>query len=148
MRSAAVRAAAAAARAGARPDAAAAPRGLPVVHHELYSAPRLPHGHRFPMGVFQRIHDTLLAEGVVAPGQVVAPPAAPPPGALERVHDAGYLAAVRGGRLDADAARRIGFGAAANGTALVARTLAEVSGTVLLAELALQRGLAVATAGG
>jgi acetoin utilization deacetylase AcuC-like enzyme len=100
------------------------------------------------MGVFQRIHDALLAEGVAAPGQVVAPPTAPPPGTLERVHDAGYLAAVRGGRLDADAARRIGFGAAANGATLVARTLAEVAGTVLLAELALERGLVVATAGG
>ena len=42
----------------------------PVVHHPLYSAPQLGPRHRFPMQVFQRIHDQLLAKGTVDPRQV------------------------------------------------------------------------------
>lgn len=45
-------------------------RGVPVVHHALYSAPQLPPRHRFPMPVFQIIHDTLIEDGVVDPRQV------------------------------------------------------------------------------
>ena len=44
----------------------------PLVYHPLYSAPQLPAGHRFPMGVFQCIFEALLAEGVVRPEQVRA----------------------------------------------------------------------------
>jgi len=41
-----------------------------VVHHSLHSAPQLPPRHRFPMPVFQVIHDALIADGVVHPRQV------------------------------------------------------------------------------
>ncbi len=33
---------------------------LPVVYHDAYSAPQLTPGHRFPMAIFERIHDRLL----------------------------------------------------------------------------------------
>jgi len=53
--------------------------GLPVVYHPLYSAPTLigPGGtpHRFPMGVFRRIYERCLSQGIVPPGQVHVPPA-------------------------------------------------------------------------
>lgn len=43
---------------------------VPVVHHPLYSAPTLKTGHRFPMRVFQTIHDLLLSDGVIDARQV------------------------------------------------------------------------------
>lgn len=42
----------------------------PLVHHELYSAPQLGPGHRFPMQVFETIFQRLLREGTVDPRQV------------------------------------------------------------------------------
>jgi len=52
--------------------------GLPVVYHPLYSAPTLvgPGGtpHRFPMAVFRRIYERLLAQGIVPFTQVHVPP--------------------------------------------------------------------------
>lgn len=44
--------------------------GVPVVHHPLYSAPQLRDGHRFPMQVFQTIHNLLLEDKVVDNDQV------------------------------------------------------------------------------
>jgi hypothetical protein len=43
---------------------------VPIVHHPLYSAPNLQQGHRFPMKIFQAIHDSLLHDGVVRREQV------------------------------------------------------------------------------
>jgi len=44
--------------------------GVPIVHHPLYSAPQLKEGHRFPMQVFQTIHDLLVEDDVVVQDQV------------------------------------------------------------------------------
>ena len=44
--------------------------GVPVVHHPMYSAPLLPPRHRFPMQVFQTIHDSLVDDDVIHPDQV------------------------------------------------------------------------------
>lgn len=132
---------------------------LSVVHHPLFSAPLLPPGHRFPMQVFQRIHDRLLASGDVLPAQIHAPQGdgfSPTDDELANVHTREYLAALSGPEgLDAARARRIGFGADAfsaeaggRRALLMRRTRAEVAGTLLTARLALERGLAVCTAGG
>lgn len=130
---------------------------LPIVHHPLFSAPRLSPGHRFPMQVFQRIHDRLLASGDVLPEQIVVVPcddgASPTDAQLALVHSAEYLAALSSPQgLDPARTRRIGFGADAfsggRRDLLMRRTRAEVAGTLLTARLALERGLAVATAGG
>jgi hypothetical protein len=43
---------------------------VPIVHHPLYSAPTLPTGHRFPMKIFQRIHDRLFQDSVARKNQV------------------------------------------------------------------------------
>ncbi len=45
---------------------------LPIVHHEAYSAPILPQGHRFPMAVFQSIYNMLLEENIAQTDQVTA----------------------------------------------------------------------------
>ena len=116
----------------------------PQVHHPDYSLPRMPPGHRFPMAVFQRIYERLLSRGVVAPRQVVAPQRLDPK-LLELVHCEEYVRNFMGGRLDKAALRRMGLPWSEE---LVPRTLAEVAGTRLTAELALQFGLACNTAGG
>lgn len=46
--------------------------GVPIVHHAMLSAPRLATGHRFPMQVFQTLHDYLLEDGVICARQVCA----------------------------------------------------------------------------
>lgn len=58
---------------------------VPVVHHPLYSAPQLRPGHRFPMQIFQTIHDTLISDNVIDARQVrsfQALPATPQTGAF------------------------------------------------------------------
>ena len=47
--------------------------GVPVVHTPMYSAPLLPPRHRFPMQIFQTIHDHLIDDSVIDAGQVRTP---------------------------------------------------------------------------
>lgn len=63
-------------------------------------------------------------------------------------HDVAYVKNFLDGCLDAGQTRRIGFGNIVNCPKLINRTQAEVAGTLLTAELALNHGLAVSTAGG
>ncbi|KAK9791134.1 hypothetical protein WJX73_006413 [Symbiochloris irregularis] len=126
----------------------AAASGVPTVYHPAYSAPQLPDGHRFPMGVFRRIYDSLLEQGIVSPSQIHIPPELPSDEMLHLVHTPKYVSAFSEGRLDANACRRIGFGVCMADPNLIERTKSEVAGTLLTAELALQHGLAVNTAGG
>lgn len=120
----------------------------PVVYHPLYSAPQLPPGHRFPMAVFANIHRHLMAEGTVDPRQVHMAPTLPSKELLCLVHTQEYVDAFCSGTLDDKRVRRIGFGEVTRSQALIDRTLAEVAGTLLTAELALEHGLACNTAGG
>lgn len=190
----------------------------PVVYHPLYSAPQLPPGHTFPMQVFGRIHQLLLEEGTVEPGQVGAggrcrramarwvqrmpqpcvhripgphhhlptrpcrctprrrcPAASCSAWSTMRSSSMRFAAArwvgcvllpfmrqfplaplrsaaapVPAPPLPADdqRLRRIGFGEVTRSQALIARTLSEVAGTILTAELALAHGLACNAAGG
>ncbi len=116
---------------------------LPIIYHPSYVAP-LPLGHRFPMQKFCRLHDLLLADGVVRPQQVHWPEL-PPLGWIERVHSPDYVRDYCEGSLDAKAQRRIGLPWS---PALVERTCIAVGGTILTAKLALESGLACNTAGG
>lgn len=74
--------------------------GLPVVFHELYSAPTLRHGHRFPMKVFQEIYNLLLAQGVVTPSQIHRPQATLDKEILKLAHSGEYVDRFLGGSLD------------------------------------------------
>ncbi|KIZ02981.1 Uncharacterized protein MNEG_4983 [Monoraphidium neglectum] len=121
---------------------------MPVVHHHLYSAPQLAPGHRFPMQVFGRIYERLLRTGTIHESQVHTPPALPTDEELSIVHCPDYLAAFSSCSLDAQLTRRIGLREATATPLLVARTKAEVAGTLLTAQLALKHGLACNTAGG
>lgn len=121
---------------------------LPVVHHPLYSAPRLQPGHRFPMGVFEKIFTTLLGKGLISDAQTYQPESIASKELVQLVHCKDYVARFLNGELDPERLRRIGFGPVTNSQTLIDRTLAECSGTLLTAEMALKYGLAVNTAGG
>ena len=97
------------------------------------------------MQVFRTIYERLLRTGVVAASQIHVPAELVSRDVLALAHCPAYVDAFCAGALPADAMRRIGFPWSPE---LVERTLAEVSGTLLTAELALRHGLACNTAGG
>eukprot|EP00775_Hariotina_reticulata_P004752 gene4752-5002_t len=118
------------------------------------------------MPVFDRIYQRLLEQGIIHSSvnnlfayglclhvmpigsQVHVPPALPSDGDLALVHCPQYLEAFSSCSLDDVRVRRIGFGPATRTQLLIDRTKAEVAGTLLTAQLALQHGLACNTAGG
>jgi acetoin utilization deacetylase AcuC-like enzyme len=116
---------------------------LPIVYHPNYIAP-LPAGHRFPMEKFRRLYQTLIADGVAHPSQFHQPEL-PPFSWLELVHQPDYIQDYCEGTLDPQAQRRIGLPWS---PALVQRTCIAIGGTILIAQLALDCGLACNTAGG
>jgi acetoin utilization deacetylase AcuC-like enzyme len=96
------------------------------------------------MGKFGALMAHLLAQRVVAPGQVHAPELAPPEW-LVLAHAPAYVDAVLSQSLDAAAVRRIGLPVTPE---VARRARAASAGTVLTARLALEHGLACNTAGG
>ncbi|PRW61526.1 histone deacetylase [Chlorella sorokiniana] len=76
------------------------------------------------------------------------PPSLPGRDLLNLVHSPEYVDAFCSGSLDEQRMRRIGFGEATRSQVLIDRTLAELAGTLLTAELALAHGMACNTAGG
>jgi acetoin utilization deacetylase AcuC-like enzyme len=116
---------------------------LPLVYHPDYVAP-LPSGHRFPMGKFGKVYETLIRDGIASHDQFHCPER-PPQAWLALAHAPAYVTAYLTGTLDARAMRRIGFPWSA---ALANRTCIALAGTILAAELALTHGLACNTAGG
>ncbi|KAG2486799.1 hypothetical protein HYH03_014598 [Edaphochlamys debaryana] len=100
------------------------------------------------MGVFKRIFELALEQGIATADQVHRPERLPTDEEFLLVHDADYLRAFSDCSLDEERVRRIGFGAVTRTPTLVRRTKAEVAGTLLTARLALRHGLAVNTAGG
>jgi acetoin utilization deacetylase AcuC-like enzyme len=104
----------------------------------------LPENHPFPMGKFPGLYDILLAEGLIHPGDVVAPEEAAWDDLL-MVHTPAYLSALREGTLTAAEQRRMGLPWSAG---LVHRSRLAVQGTVNAARMALQDGISANLAGG
>jgi len=127
----------------ATPVLSAARPDFPVIYHAEYVAP-LPSSHRFPMDKFRLLRNLLLKDQVINPSQLHSPDQSPQE-LLPLVHTADYIDAYCNGKLDPKAQRRIGLPWTPE---LAQRTCRAVSGTVLTAELALERGLACNTAGG
>ncbi|GAB4813155.1 hypothetical protein N2152v2_000201 [Parachlorella kessleri] len=100
------------------------------------------------MGVFHLIHNALLNAEIICPEQVFVPSALPSQETLELAHAPEYVGSFLQGTFDEQHLRRIGFGEVTRSQTLIDRTLAEVAGTLLTAELALEHGLACNTAGG
>ncbi|XP_036005556.1 uncharacterized protein SYNPCC7002_A1628 [Fundulus heteroclitus] len=117
--------------------------GLPIVHHSKYVC-ELPANHRFPMAKFPRVLHCLLQDQVITDKQVWVPEIASKD-LLSGVHTEDYLDDFIGGRINEQEQRRTGFPWSEG---IVRRCRYETGGTVLAAEVALQRGLACSTAGG
>ncbi|XP_043975086.1 uncharacterized protein SYNPCC7002_A1628 [Gambusia affinis] len=117
--------------------------GLPIVHHSKYVCD-LPANHRFPMSKFPRVLHFLLQDQVITERQVWAPEIASKD-LLGAVHTEDYLNNFISGRINEQEQRRTGFPWSEG---IVRRCRYETGGTVLAAEVALQRGLACSTAGG
>ncbi|XP_026149855.1 uncharacterized protein SYNPCC7002_A1628 [Mastacembelus armatus] len=117
--------------------------GLPIVHHSSYVCD-LPPEHRFPMRKFPRVFHFLIKDQVITERQVWTPAIASID-LLSCVHTEEYLKNLLNGKINDQEQRRTGFHWSED---IVTRCRYETGGTVLAAEVALQRGLACSTAGG
>ena len=114
-----------------------------VSYHDGYVVP-LPDGHPFPMAKFAVLRDLLVAEGVVAEHEIVAPREAEWSDLL-LVHTRRYLDALAAGALTRAEERRMGLPWS---PALVRRSRLAVQGTLNACWMALHDGLAGNLAGG
>ncbi|MCL4213108.1 MAG: histone deacetylase [Gemmatimonadales bacterium] len=109
-------------------------------HYEI----PLPEGHRFPIAKYALLRDTLLAEGIVAPGRM-HDPARTPIEDVRRAHDAAYVERLLRGTMPAAEQRALGFPWS---EALVERSLRASGGTLAAGAHALDAGIAMNLAGG
>ncbi|MBN1147179.1 MAG: histone deacetylase [Anaerolineales bacterium] len=116
---------------------------MKVYYSDHYSVP-LPEGHRFPMPKYALLRERILAEGLVAPGDLQpAEPAADEQ--ILRVHDRDYFERVVEGQLEESEIRRIGLPWSPE---LVERSRRSVGGTLAACRAALQDGIAANLGGG
>ena len=104
----------------------------------------LPEGHKFPMAKYSRLRERILAEGLIAPGDLQEAPLASLDD-LRLVHDAAYVDAVTNGTVPHDVQRRIGFPWSPQ---MVERSRRSVGATIAAATAALDDGAAANLAGG
>jgi acetoin utilization deacetylase AcuC-like enzyme len=104
----------------------------------------LPSGHPFPISKYPLLKAQLLAEGVLTPGDLLAPEPVDLD-ALELVHTRGYLGKLTSTGLSASEQRRLGLPWS---NALWLRSRLASGGTLLAARAALEDGLAGNLAGG
>ncbi len=142
-------------------------RHAPTVYHEHYSCPNWPQKHTFPMSKFEQTAHSLLTDTDYLlkeegnsddddrplirsvddffrplevsnfPLSFLTPPIQP-----------NYLHKFLSGSLSKEECRKIGFREQTSRPELIERTVLEVAGTVLTAQLALRYGLACNVAGG
>src|ERR671920_2482767 len=91
-------------------------------------------GHVFPIRKFELVRDRLLAEGTLAPSEIVEPREAAVADVL-LVHTEDYVTRLRAGALTAREIRRLGLPWS---KALVRRSLLATSGTINAARWALR----------
>uniref|UniRef100_A0A674PET6 Histone deacetylase 12 n=1 Tax=Takifugu rubripes TaxID=31033 RepID=A0A674PET6_TAKRU len=129
--------------------------GLPIIHHSKYVCD-LPTNHRFPMGKFPRVLHFLFKDQVITENQVWVPEIASSD-LLSCVHTEEYLNNFMNGRInDEGIVTRCRYETGEVKNLLIILQPYEplipsplfTGGTLLAAELALQRGLACSTAGG
>ncbi len=123
----------------------ARPRKLETMKRRLYYCDHypieLPAEHRFPMAKYRLLRTALEAEGRYS----FEPAPLATREAVERAHDAVYVAAFLDGTLDVQAMRRIGFPWSQS---LVQRTLCSTGATTAAAQDALECGYGGVLAGG
>jgi acetoin utilization deacetylase AcuC-like enzyme len=104
----------------------------------------LPDAHSFPMAKYARLRELLVADGTIAPENLIVPePASREDLAL--VHDEAYIDDIFAGTLPAAHQRRIGFPWSPQ---MVERSRRSVGATIAAARTALTEGVAANLAGG
>ena len=116
---------------------------MKCVYHPSYQV-ALPPGHPFPMSKYSLLRDQLLAERIVATGDILQPEPLDA-SALGLVHTPEYLAKLAASGLSAAEQRRLGLPWS---EALWQRSRLASAGTLLAARTALDQGLAANLAGG
>jgi acetoin utilization deacetylase AcuC-like enzyme len=116
---------------------------MKCAYHPSYQAP-LPPGHPFPMSKYPLLKDRLLAEGILAAGDILQPEPIDE-STLELVHTHEYLVKLASSGLSAPEQRRLGLPWS---EALWQRSRLASAGTLLAARAALEDGLAGNLAGG
>ncbi len=116
---------------------------FPIAYHPVYRHP-VPEGHRFPMDKYELLPLQLLHEGIVSEPDFFSPGPVDL-AAVYAVHQQTYIDNFLQGRLDPQAARRIGF---EQSPILVERELRLTQGTLSGALKALDTGIAFNIAGG
>jgi acetoin utilization deacetylase AcuC-like enzyme len=101
-------------------------------------------GHVFPIRKFELVRDRLLAEGTLAPSEIIEPQPAPIADVL-LVHTEDYVTRLRAGALTPRELRRLGLPWS---KALVRRSFLATGGTIGAARAALAEGIASNLAGG
>jgi acetoin utilization deacetylase AcuC-like enzyme len=101
-------------------------------------------GHVFPIRKFELVRDRLLAEGTLAPSEIIEPQPAPVADVL-LVHTEDYVTRLRAGALTPRELRRLGLPWS---KALVRRSFLATGGTIGAARGALASGIASNLAGG
>lgn len=104
----------------------------------------LPDGHTFPVVKYARLRERVVAEGLVAPDELIVPAAATDE-QLHRVHDLDYVRRVAAGSLSAAEVRALGLPWSRE---MVERSRRSVGGTIAAARAAPGAGVAVNLAGG
>ncbi len=104
----------------------------------------LPPDHRFPMQKYARLRERVIAEGVIAPENLIVPDAATDEQIL-RAHSAEYLHAVQQGALSIREMRRIGFPWSLE---MVERSRRSAGATIAACRTALEDGISANLAGG
>ena len=104
----------------------------------------LPATHGFPIQKYRLIRERLLAEGTLAPGELLKPTLADPQD-ICLVHTREYWERFRTGALAPEAVRRIGLPWS---EALVHRSRASVQGTITAARIAVREAIGINLAGG
>ena len=118
--------------------------GLPIIHTESYVC-GLPPGHRFQMGKFRGVMNSLVKDGLVVPARQVLEPSQMTAELANLAHSEEYVERFLTGQTTAEEQRRTGFRWS---WGLASRVRWECGGTLLAALVSLQRGLASSTAGG
>jgi acetoin utilization deacetylase AcuC-like enzyme len=116
---------------------------MKCVYHPSYQV-ALPPGHPFPMSKYSLLKDQLLAEGIVAAGDILQPEPLDA-SILGLVHTPEYLAKLATSGLSSAEQRRLGLPWS---EALWQRSRLASAGTLLAARTALDQGLAANLAGG
>ncbi len=114
-----------------------------VCHTPRYYAD-IGEGHVFPIRKFELVRDRLLAEGTLAPSEIVEPREAAVADVL-LVHTEDYVTRLRAGALTPREVRRLGLPWS---KALVRRSFLATAGTIGAARAALEEGVGANLAGG